>query len=229
MKEPTRKIRDKDFAKRLNDACDNHSEVPPYNYGRLTWIRDQLSSKYSEKITTETVRKWFAGEARPRREKMKKLAALLKVEEAWLSLASTVIDSKHRATRQRRATGAANILAGFIQLTDDSAIAFPDESAIEDFTAIINHKKYDMYAALAVEKNGSYIFYTPINHKQLTVIGVIPTKGNSVIFLKFPPAVIEKEGRKKGDHIEVAVKKITNNYKCNQTTLLPIYSFAEGI
>jgi hypothetical protein len=66
-----RLIRDKAFSNRLNSACDSNSHVPAYNYGRPSWIREHMASDMGVEVSTETVRKWFAGESRPRPDKMR--------------------------------------------------------------------------------------------------------------------------------------------------------------
>lgn len=96
---PTKIIR-KDFADRLDQACDASGIVPPLYKGRQSWVRAALTEQFSETVSPETVRKWFAGEAKPNERRVRFLAKLLKVEEAWLSLASGTAPSA--APRYRR-------------------------------------------------------------------------------------------------------------------------------
>ena len=56
------------FAQRLKQACDNHDLIPPYGHGRQAHIATRL------KISQEAVRKWFVGEAVPKRDKIRALA-----------------------------------------------------------------------------------------------------------------------------------------------------------
>jgi len=81
-----RTIRDADFAARLGKACDLQAECPPLHRGRLVWIRQKLEADFNENVSLETVRKWLSGEAKPRPEKTKMLAALLGVDLAWLQI-----------------------------------------------------------------------------------------------------------------------------------------------
>lgn len=74
-----------DFASRLQRVCDEHSETPGLNYGRLGWIQKQLDDRFDQVVSAETVRRWLAGEATPRRDKMVQLASLFEVNIAWLS------------------------------------------------------------------------------------------------------------------------------------------------
>lgn len=87
-------VRHVKFAERLTEACDA-ARVPPRNFGRLGWIRRELAGRFDQQVTVECVRKWLAGEAFPRPEKLKNLAALLEVEEGWLySGASARVEEK---------------------------------------------------------------------------------------------------------------------------------------
>src|SRR6266446_8548726 len=114
---PKKLIRDAAFAKRLQLACDSHAHCPPLHFGRLTWIVREFKSKFKITITTETARKWCAGEVRPRRQSMSLLAELLTVDEAWLSLGNegeTTADE--RKARNVMAGAAVNLVAGLIEL-----------------------------------------------------------------------------------------------------------------
>lgn len=74
-----RVIRDKEFAKRLEISCENH-HLSPSGHGRQKWLRDQILDKFSVRLSPEAVRKWFAGEARPRPNVMRQIAQVLEVE-----------------------------------------------------------------------------------------------------------------------------------------------------
>lgn len=71
------------FQRRLLKACDDHPDCPPLHKGRLVWIRDRLST-YGVKVTIESVRRWLAGEGRPKQEKCEALANVLGVNGTWL-------------------------------------------------------------------------------------------------------------------------------------------------
>jgi len=84
---PSKKdVRDPHFAARLKRVCDEHSGTPDLHYGRLGWIRHQLGERFDQAVSAETVRRWLAGEAIPRRDKIVSLASLFEVNIAWLSL-----------------------------------------------------------------------------------------------------------------------------------------------
>lgn len=84
---------DKDFAQRLARACDDSQIIPPYGKGRQVYIAKRL------KVTQEAVRRWFSADSRPRVQIMSKLAALLEVDEAWLSLDDFPGPVHHRCYR----------------------------------------------------------------------------------------------------------------------------------
>ena len=70
----------KEFAARLEKACDQNPLVSEKNKGRQVYIKDKLG------VSQEAVRRWFDGRSRPRPKLMKWLAGLLRVDEAWFTL-----------------------------------------------------------------------------------------------------------------------------------------------
>lgn len=126
---------DKDFAKRLNQACDAHPHIPPYGQGRQTWIKERLD------VSAEAVRKWMYGESRPRPDKMKMLARLLEADEAWLSHGiKPDLGPKERKARNAAAEGAVNVAVGLVQMNGGN-VAFPSDKdprrEFVDFYAIL--------------------------------------------------------------------------------------------
>jgi hypothetical protein len=71
------------FAKRLADSCDNHAECPPLHKGRQVWLKDRLAEQ-GLFVSIEGIRKWLAGETRPRDEKAEVLGRVLGVNPVWL-------------------------------------------------------------------------------------------------------------------------------------------------
>jgi transcriptional regulator with XRE-family HTH domain len=80
----------REFSMRLNEAADKSLACPVMHKGRLVWVRDQFNQQTGEKITLESVRKWFSGEAWPRRAKITPLAEILNVDPVWLATGSGV-------------------------------------------------------------------------------------------------------------------------------------------
>ena len=116
METPPRIIRDKSFAKRMEIACENHAYAPS-GHGRQTWVRHKMHEKFGITLSPEAVRKWFAGESRPRPKVMTQLAEVLEVDEAWLALGlSPAATPRDQRKQNAMAAGAVNLVAGHIQL-----------------------------------------------------------------------------------------------------------------
>lgn len=176
---PAREIREPEFAARLAQACDAHQIVPPLHSGRLTWIQRQLKTHYNEPVSVETVRKWFAGEAKPRADKLSKLAQLLEVDEAWLSLGvAHDITPRERVVRNAMADGVVNVIAGLIQM-DGGLPAFPEENDEEakakniDLHAIIRGGKFDIHVSMGEREGNQLRFQVPSKNESLVVLGVL--------------------------------------------------------
>lgn len=198
-------LTDSTFAERLNTACDENDNVPNYGQGRQTWVREKLD------VSHEAVRKWFTGESRPRHQKMKALAELLGVDEAWLAL-GVKPDMKPRDQRRRNAAadGAVNYVAGLLQLSGTS-VAFPDpadsEAEYVDLYVIANGKQNKLNVSLArAERDNSLRFILPSNYSVCRHVGVITdADSDTVRLLCLPVEVIEKFGKRKGGFVEVRV------------------------
>ncbi len=209
----TRVIRDAAFAERITIACDGHPHVPTMNRGRLTWVKDQFGERFKMKISVETVRKWFSGEARPRPDKMNLLAQLLEVDEAWLSLGITPdMNPSEKKVRNAVASGAVNVVAGFIQIGGGHP-AFPTavdkrgKDGLVDLYAVIKGAQYAFHVSLAQEvSKGVYRFVVPRGYEEVTVLGVIPTTPLRCDFLEMPADLIRKHEERKGGYSEVEVQ-----------------------
>lgn len=222
------KVRDSAFAKRLDKACDGHAHVPAYGQGRQTWIRAQLG------VSVEAVRKWFSGEARPRPELMKRLANLLEVDEAWLSLGiNPEVDPKERRARNAEADGAVNVLAGFIQMNGGHP-AFPSDSdqraSYVDLYAIIRGSQFAMHVSLAQQSSeGVYVFRVPPEFGECTVIGVIHLYPLRCVFIHMTQELIQKHKVRRGGCFEVTVQKVNGEFQTGDDKWPRIQSFAERL
>ena len=196
-----RVIRDPEFAKRLNSACDANPVCPPLHRGRLTWLQSELATRFKEKVSVETVRKWFAGEAKPRADKVAKLAELLKVDISWLSLG---VD-KGMAPRELKATsreidGAVNVVIGLIEM-DGCHAAFPNEADQKrgvDIHAIIKGAKYDFHVVVLDEG----FYRVPAKREGLVVLGLTKV-GMGFEIVEIPEEVIEANGTNRGGVVEL--------------------------
>ena len=71
------------FAARLKEACDGFAECPPLHQGRLTWLKERLDAE-GVHVEVESVRKWLAGEMKPRQDKCEALGRILGRDPVWL-------------------------------------------------------------------------------------------------------------------------------------------------
>lgn len=91
------RIKDPDFAKRIERAMDVHPEIPPPGHGRLKWFVQAFATRYDVTLTPETIRKWLRGISFPRLERRKQLADILGMGEGWLITGDGApVDAKER-------------------------------------------------------------------------------------------------------------------------------------
>jgi transcriptional regulator with XRE-family HTH domain len=227
-------IRDKAFAKRLNAVCDASDQVPPYNYGRLTWFRDQMEQRFSEKVSVESVRKWFSGEVRPRPDKIKKLAQLLKVDEAWLAVGSTPeLAPDEKRQRIIATNGGVNLLAGHLMI-GGWTVAFPSPAENlradtgVDVYGIHQGKQYFFSVPLGTAgKNGEVRFDVPNMYEGCVVVGVIPVAPTEAWFVRLTTALIDSHGSKKGSHVTLTVVQDGDVLRAGRDVITPIRDFSE--
>lgn len=216
-------MKDPDFARRLEQACDRHEMIPAYGYGRQTWIKENM------KVSHEAVRKWVKGESRPRPSKMKELADLLGVDEAWLSL-GVEPDAKpqERKERSARLEGAANVFMGMLQSAGGSA-AFPDDPAGPvDFYAIINGRHLAFHVALASKANADTVtFRLPADFEKCTTVGAVRSGPLRLDFVVLPRHIVKQHGVHHGGHVELAVEPRTGHYVVNGHKLPVLHGFDE--
>lgn len=82
-----------EFAERLDLACARNGECPPLNKGRLTWVKRRFHEETGRSLSVEAIRKWFSGDAWPRRDSVLILAKVLNVDSVWL-------ETGHQRTRE---------------------------------------------------------------------------------------------------------------------------------
>ena len=194
-----KKFVDKAFGRRFTEACDNSKAVPEFNKGRLSWIAQKMSELQGQQVSIESVRKWMSGEARPRPDKMKALARVLRVDEGWLSLGLTPeLTPEQKSTRNIFADGAINYVASVIQMSG-AHIAFMEpgapEAAYADFLAIIRGKAYTIKVALGNREEGGTIkFNVPNEYERIAVIGLLKAGPGEFRTFKIPTNVVKKHG-----------------------------------
>lgn len=196
-----------DFAKRFVQACDNNDLCPPHNYGRLQWISDQLKARFGTIVSKESVRRWASGEGRPRPDKGKQIAELLKVDESWLLLG--VQPEGDRKTVGATQNAAVNLLSGIL-LAREVAVAIPDETdPLKDCVnlyAVIGGRQLRLHATYAQDSGKSVKFIVPTQFEHVSVVAIVPVQDDEASYKLYHllPAAISKYGNKRGGYIEVS-------------------------
>lgn len=224
-----RVIRDAEFAKRLRQSINEHPHAPD-SHGQQVWLKRELEAK-GHKMTKEAVRKWFAGEAKPRPKVVKSKAALLNVDLAWLSLGvAPDLAPKERRLRDATADGAVNLVAGLIQMSGGHP-AFPeDDKAPADLFAIIKGAQYAFKVLLAIEEGeGMLKFKTPTQSEGLTLLGVVKTGPLSYDLLLLDPEMIERHGNVYGPITEVDMLHARGRYTTDGETWAKVKTFEERL
>ncbi len=209
-----------EFSVRFTQAADAHPDVPLLNYGRLVWFREQLGTRFQIKVSTESVRRWFSGESRPRLKTLHGLAELLQVDDSWLALgAAPDMQPRERKARGREIDGAVSLLAGVIKMSGGHP-SFPDDDGV-DLYAIIRAAHYSFKVSLLREKTsaGALRFSVAPDWAGKIVIGIVPNPDHQFDFYELEPEVIEAGSRRSGA-IEILV---------DATELKKIKTFSERI
>jgi hypothetical protein len=211
-----RHIVDKEFAERLVRACDGNPNVPPKNQGRLGHIANSMQVITGQKVSWESVRKWFYGEARPRPKNMKVLARVLEVDESWLSLGrNPEMQPEQRRLRDKALGGAADVLLGFLQM-DGATVTIPAENDIRgeyvNAYAMIKGALYAFHTALDLGGAKGHRFAAPIKYDDCTTIAVVRTSGTNVDMFEIPQEAIKKFGTRRGGYVEVPAVKESSGY-----------------
>lgn len=195
-----------DFAKRFGQACDNNDLCPPHNYGRLQWMAEQLKARYGTVVSKESVRRWASGEGRPRPDKGKQIAEILKVDESWLLLG--VQPEGDRKTVGATQNAAVNLLSGIL-LAREITVAIPDETdPLKDCVnlyAVIGGRQLRLHATYAQESGKSVKFIVPVQFEHVSVVAIVPVEGDEASFKLYHllPTAISKYGNKRGGYIEL--------------------------
>ncbi len=216
-------IRDKGFARRIETACENHPHAPS-GHGRQKWVREQLEAQGTT-VSPEAVRKWFAGEARPKPAMMKQLASILEVDEAWLSLAIVPdVTPREQSKLNAQAAGAVNYVAGLIQM-GGGTIAFPEESEghSADIFAIISGKRRSIQIKTVVPSDNHLTLKFVPAPDDTVLLAVVPaTKlGDSKVY-RVPFQVISESGESRGGFTELKGTISGSTVRFGPTAVTPI-------
>lgn len=201
-----------DFYRRLTKVCDENPNIPPYGHGRQVWVSKKL------KVTQEAVRKWFTGESRPRTDKMRALANLLEVDEAWLALGiEPEMDRKEKRAFHSRIDGGVHLLFGMFTLAGGHC-AFPSETDARsdyiDFYCIIRGVQMAVHVCMGREvARGEWEFIVPDEHEQAMCIGVIPLGGIRFHLIDLKTDLVEAHKTRKGGDYAVTVNYRDADYR----------------
>lgn len=226
---PNSVVRDPAFASRLLKACEGHPEIPSFGQGQQSWIKDRLG------VSSEGVRKWFAGEAKPRPGKLKQIASLLEVDEAWLSLGIVPeAGPKEKKVRNAMADGSVNVVAGLIQMNGGYP-AFPVDGDLRsefiDIYTIIKGKQYSIHVTRGENISENHFrFRIPNEYKECTIIGVIQQTPVRLILLNIPTSAIDNNRTRKGGYLEVLLRKVAQyDFRLGEEKCPRIMSFSDQI
>lgn len=222
-----KEIRDPDFAARLERACIDHPYCPTDLYrGKQKWLREELDALGQDfSASAEAIRKWFAGESRPRPRMMKAVAKVLNVDEAWLSLGIMPdMTQAEKKKRSRTAEGGALLLAGLIQISGGNS-TFPSlgDADREDLLAIINGDAVEIDAPLArTLQTGLHLFTIKRGYERRKIVGIIP-RGFGAKMILITTKLIDASQRR-GDYTEVKVSEIEGRFFIGSTRLPEVTS-----
>lgn len=223
-----RPIIEPEFARRLEYACDNMGEtVPPYNYGRLPWFVKQFKAK-NITVSRESVRKWMAGEARPRPDKVRLLADILKVDVSWLEHGSSGGDTPAQKRRKSViADSTVNLVAGMFGMSG-ATYAFPEDEGEDSgahFYAIMRGRQNTIHVALGEPTKTGFQFSVTPKFDSLLVIGLVKRSPVHFDLYQMPSSVLAKYGKRMGNAVEVVATASDDELTVQGATLPLIEDF----
>lgn len=223
-------IRDKAFAKRLETACEANPHCPTDEYrGKQKWLYTKLEEDFGIKVSPEAVRKWFAGETKPRPKVMVAVARILEVDIGWLQLGIKPDQTNsEKKVRNAQAEGAVNALAGFIQMAG-SSVAFPEKDGEVDMFAIVAGRQHQIEANLALSVGmDQYRFIINQGHEDRTVIGIIKVEDAFALrFVRITSEMIEKQGTRRGDFWELVIDQRADRFASGEMIAPEIVNLRE--
>lgn len=123
-----------DFKERLARGCDANADIPAHGMGRHTHIAKATG------VTKEGVRRWFAGENKPRSAMIKKLAVILDVDYAWLALGTSIVEAEKLRAVARKQDAGIYALTSFLIVNGYSPAFSEYAEDGSDITTIIDGK-----------------------------------------------------------------------------------------
>ncbi|MFC3724475.1 helix-turn-helix domain-containing protein [Neoaquamicrobium sediminum] len=193
-------IIEKALARRIEEACNLADHIPEYNFGRIRWMVDELA-KHGVTASKESVRKWFAGESRPRPDKLRILAKILKVDEAWLAFGSKPAMTTEKE-QLANVDGAVNLVAGLFAMNGIN-YGWANGKDNVHFHAIVKGQSRAIFVASGTVTKSGVTFALPIQSEESIIIGVVKRGMLSYDLYRLPYAMISKSGLSKGGYVEL--------------------------
>jgi hypothetical protein len=198
-----------EFARRLELACDGNPKVPSKHFGRLQWFQDRFE-EHGVHVAVETIRKWFAGDTKPRYKAMAALGQILETDELWLSAGKERDFSPEGRRRQNFvvAGGVINAIAGFIQMHGGHP-AFPQDddndakAKLINLYAVIRGAKYQFHVMPLVGEGDDAHWIVPHETRECIVLGVIQGPGLSLRCCELDWEGVDAVGKRKTNGFEV--------------------------
>lgn len=186
-----------EFYTRLLQACRENPDIPEYGKGQQTFIAQRLA------VSQEAVRKWFAGESKPKAPVGRKLAELLGVDYVWLALGTSHGEIEKRREAAGRQDSAVYALMAFLIEKGHSA-AFDNENENVDIATIYQGQQNHIAVRLAEgKKDGLSAAFNMTSIKDVnTIIAVrANTFSLSYDFIWIGPEVWAKHATREGNEM----------------------------
>ncbi len=193
---------DMEFARRLKQACDDAPHIPSFGMGQQKILANTL------KVSPEASRRWFNG-VKPRKDKMKKLAKYLKVDEVWLAMGiSSSVTKAEKGELIAASTGATNVVYGLFTKSGNNCF-LPDEQDprkdIVDFFVIIDGVQYPITVEIAKSEKDTLVVNIRRDFESSKVVVYVQGKGFAFKLYYLPTELIERHKKTKGDQWEVKI------------------------
>lgn len=217
----------KAFVKRLVQACDESSYIPPPHKGRQQYIAEKLG------VAPEAVSKWFKAVSMPRPDKIERLAELLQVDQSWLTFGiSPEMDRNERKAHAREIDGAVHLVLGMIILAGGHCgmpSARDPRASYVDFYVTMRGSVYPIHVSLAREVSRDHFeVLLPKEYTDVRSIAVIPAGAGKFHFIDMPLVMVDEHKVRKTGMFMVNISRVdSSRYITGADTWPRIKSFME--
>ena len=199
-----------EFHSRLLQACNDNPDIPEYGKGQQTFLSQRLD------VSQEAVRKWFAGESKPKPVVGRKLADLLGVDYVWLTLGTSYGEIEKRKVAAARQDSALYALTGYL-IEKGFACAFDNnegnhidlmciQQGVQNFIAVRSCKEHNDFL---------YVGFPQSAINEVTTIAAVRTNSCSFAydFLWIKPECWADYGQRSRNDIAVKISRAKNTYE----------------